>query len=151
MSDPARGPLAPPDKVLLQNVAQGLVRFDTAGNIVGGLAERWNVSDDGLSYIFRLETTNWPDGRKLTADQVARILKRATGPRSQNELKDTLGAVEDIVAMTDRVIEIRLTAPRPNLLALLAEPEMAVVRNGVGTGPFVAATDKASGELRLKS
>ena len=149
MSDPARGPLAPPDKVLLQNVAQGLVRFDTAGNIVGGLAERWNVSDDGLSYIFRLETTNWPDGRKLTADQVARILKRATGPRSQNELKDTLGAVEDIVAMTDRVIEIRLTAPRPNLLALLAEPEMAVVRNGVGTGPFVAAADKASGGLRL--
>ncbi len=149
MSDPVRGPLAAPDKVLLQNVAQGLVRFDAVGNIVGGLAERWNVSDDGLSYIFRLATTNWPDGRKLSADQVARILKRATGPRSQNELKDTLGAVEDIVAMTDRVIEIRLTAPRPNLLALLAQPEMAVVRNGVGTGPFVAAADKASGALRL--
>ena len=65
--------------MLLANVAQGLVRFDSAGNIVGGLAERWNVSDDGLSYIFRLASTEWPDGRKITAQQVARLLKRAAG------------------------------------------------------------------------
>ena len=38
--NPAAGPLSPPDAVLLQNVAQGLVAFDSAGNIVGGLAER---------------------------------------------------------------------------------------------------------------
>ena len=30
------------------------------GNIVAGLAERWNVSDDGLSYIFRIASTEWP-------------------------------------------------------------------------------------------
>ena len=52
--------------------------------------------------------------------------------RSKNPLKDTLGAVEDVVAMTDRVIEIRLIAPRPNLLPLLAQPEFAVVRDGAG-------------------
>ena len=38
--------------------------------------------------------------------------------------------------MTDRVIEIRLRAPRPNLLQLLAQPEFGLVRAGVGTGPF---------------
>jgi oligopeptide transport system substrate-binding protein len=38
--------------------------------------------------------------------------------------------------MTDRVIEIRLKAPRPNLLQLLAQPEFGIVRAGVGTGPF---------------
>ena len=54
LRDPALGPLPASSAVLLQNVAQGLVRFDAAGNIVGGLAERWNVSDDGLSYIFRI-------------------------------------------------------------------------------------------------
>ena len=36
--DPALGPLPPSDAVLLTNVAQGLVRFDASGNIVGGLA-----------------------------------------------------------------------------------------------------------------
>ena len=51
-------------------------------------------------------------------------------------LKDTVGAIDDVVAMTDRVIEIQLRAPRPNMLNLLARPEFAIVRNGVGTGPF---------------
>src|ERR1700741_4947624 len=70
-TDPALGPLPAPDAVLLQNVAQGLVRFDASGNIVGGLAERWNVSDAGLSYIFRIAATELPDGRTITAQQVA--------------------------------------------------------------------------------
>ena len=148
--EPALAPLSPADAVLLSNVAQGLVRFDAGGNIIGGLAERWNVSNDGLSYIFRLASSEWPDGGKVTGPQVARILKRQIAARSKNPLKDTLGAVEDVLAMTDRVIEIRLTAPRPNLLPLLAQPELAIVRNGRGTGPF-SVSDKASddGKLRL--
>ena len=152
LADPAAGPLSAPDALLLSNVAQGLVRFDGSGNIVGGLAERWNVSDDGLSYIFRLASTQWPDGRKITAQQIARLLKRQIAARSKNPLKDTLGAVEDIVAMTDRVIEIRLVAPRPNLLPLLAQPEFAILREGQGTGPF-SLSDKVAkdGDLRLRS
>ena len=148
--EPAIAPLSPADGVLLSNVAQGLVRFDASGNIVGGLAERWNVSNDGLSYIFRLASNEWPDGRKVTGPQVARILKRQIAARSKNPLKDTLGAVEDVLAMTDRVIEIRLTAPRPNLLPLLAQPEFAIVRNGQGTGPFsLADKTREDGTLRL--
>src|SRR6478672_2562332 len=67
LRDPSEGPLTAPDEVLLQNVAQGLVGFDAGGNIVPGLAERWNVSDDGLSYIFRIASTDWADGRKVNA------------------------------------------------------------------------------------
>ena len=63
-SRPGLGPLGTADAVFLQNVAQGLVSFDASGNIVGGLAERWNVSDDGLSYIFRLASANGPTERK---------------------------------------------------------------------------------------
>lgn len=129
-------PLSPGDALIRANMAQGLVRFDERGQVVPGLAERWNVSDDGLSYIFRLQTGDWPDGRKIRADEVARILSRQLRPASTNPLKDTLGAVSEIVAMTDRVIEIRLGAPRPNLLQLLAQPEFGLVRASVGTGPF---------------
>jgi peptide/nickel transport system substrate-binding protein len=150
LRDPVLGPLAPPDAVLVQNVAQGLVQFDASGNIVAGLAERWNVSDDGLSYVFRLATTDWPNGRKVTAQQVARILKRSIASSSNNPLRDTLGAVEDIVAMTDRVVEVRLRAPRPNLLALLAQPELGILRSGMGTGPFKLAPEPGpAGQLKL--
>src|SRR3954470_19774579 len=148
--DPALGPLPAEDAVLLQNVAQGLVRFDGSGNIVGGLAERWNVSDDGLSYIFRLASMSWPDGKKITAPQIAKLLKRQLAARSRNPIKDSLGAVQDVVAMTDRVIEIQLVAPRPNLLSLLAQPELAVLRDRFGTGPFTVAPSNVAGrELRL--
>jgi oligopeptide transport system substrate-binding protein len=143
LRDPAQAPLSLPDEVLLANVAQGLVRFDPGGNIVGGLAERWTVSDDGLSYIFRLAASNWPDGRKITAEQVARLLKRQIAGRSKNSLKDNLGVIQDVVAMTDRVIEISLIAPRPDLLSLLAQPQMAILRGGEGSGPFAA--EPASG------
>jgi oligopeptide transport system substrate-binding protein len=146
--DPALGPLSAPDQVLLASVAQGLVSFDGSGNIVSGLAERWTVSADGLSYIFRLASTNWPNGRKVTADQVARVLKREIGVRSKNSLKDAFGSVQDIVAMTDRVIEIRLGGPRPDLLSLLAQPQMAILRNGLGTGPFKPA-NATDGAIRL--
>ena len=134
--DTVSSALSEGDALIRANLAQGLVRFDERGQVVPGLAERWNVSDDGLSYIFRLQTGEWPDGRKLKADEVARILERQLRPASSNPLKDTLGAVEQIVAMTDRVIEIRLKAPRPNLLQLLAQPEFGLVRARVGTGPF---------------
>ena len=138
-------PLSPGEALVRDAMAQGLVRFDERGQVIPGLAERWNVSDDGLSYIFRLQTGEWPDGRKIRADEVARILSRQLRPTSTNPLKDTLGAVGEIVAMTDRVIEIRLVAPRPNLLQLLAQPEFGLVRASVGTGPFhVAAADDAA-------
>jgi oligopeptide transport system substrate-binding protein len=132
--------LSDSDALVRSNMAQGLVRFDERGQVVPGIAERWNVSDDGLSYIFRLQTGDWPDGRKIRADEIARILRRQLRPASTNPLKDTLGSVSEIVAMTDRVIEIRLRAPRPNLLQLLAQPELGLVRASVGTGPFHVPT-----------
>jgi len=122
------------------------VRFDARGQIEPGMGERWNVSDDGLSYIFRLASGEWPDKRKITAHQVERILRRDLASNSNNSLKDTLGAVGEIIAMTDRVLEIRLRAPRPNLLQLLAQPEFALVYQGQGSGPFTIA-DRALGNF----
>lgn len=150
LRDPALGPLPAPDAVLLQNVAQGLVRFDASGNIVPGLAERWNVSEDGLSYIFRIASAQWPDGRKITAEQVAKILKHQLGAKSRNEFRDAAGGIADVVAMTDRVIEIQLIAPRPNLLSILAQPQFAILRGDAGTGPFRASrANGPGGEVRL--
>lgn len=137
IADPSTSPLSRPAETLLVNAAQGLVRFDARGQIEPGLAERWNVSEDGLSYIFRIAAADWPDGRAVTAREVARILNRQLRAASRNPLKDSLGGIGEIVAMTDRVLEIRLKAPRPDLLQMLAQPQLAIVRNGHGTGPFL--------------
>jgi peptide/nickel transport system substrate-binding protein len=150
LADPSIGPASRPSQVLQLSVAQGLVRFDGRGQIEPGLAERWNVSDDGLSYIFRIATGDWPDGRAVNARDIVRILNRQLRSASRNDLKDALGAVDEIVAMTDRVIEVRLLAPRPNLLQLLAQPEFTISRNGHGTGPFQSdARQDAPGAISM--
>jgi peptide/nickel transport system substrate-binding protein len=138
LANPNRVALDPPSAMLTAATAQGLVRFDPAGQIEPALAQSWTVTDDGTSYIFRIGRTEWTGGGTVTAQQVAFRLRAAASRASRNRLKPLLGAIAEIVAMTDRVIEIRLRSPRPNFLQLLAQPEMAIIRTGQGTGPFAA-------------
>ena len=141
--DPSAALLDPPQRVLLDAVAQGLVRFDAAGQIVPALAERWIVIDDGRSYIFRLREAQWPGGDPVTAEQVVRVLRRAAAANSRNALAPFLAVVDEIVEMTPQVIEVRLKRPRPDLLKLFAQPELAVFnREGGGSGPFRMAAER---------
>jgi peptide/nickel transport system substrate-binding protein len=127
-----------PARLLTDATAEGLVRFDAAGQVEPGLAERWIVIDGGRSYIFRLREATWSDGRPIDAPQIARMLARQAGPRSRNPLAPFLTAVDSIVAMTPQVIELRLARPRPDLLKLFAQPELALVRRDpvAGSGPL---------------
>lgn len=145
--NPNRDPLDPPSEILLEAAAQGLVRFDAGGEIEPALAQRWIVSDDGLRYTFRLGKASW-SGRRITAEQVVARLRAAAAPASRNPLKPVLGAVDEFVAMTDDVLEISLKRPRPNFLQLLAQPEMAIVRGGEGSGPY-RAEPRPDGSVRL--
>ncbi len=145
--NPNRHPLDPPSAILLEAAAQGLVRFDAGGEIEPALAQRWIVSDDGLRYTFRLGQARW-GGRRTTAQQVVERLRAAAAPASRNPLKPVLGAVDEIVAMTDDVLEISLKTPRPNFLQLLAQPEMAIVRGTEGSGPYRGEREP-DGSVRL--
>ena len=149
LAKPNSEPLDPPSALLTELTAQGLVRFDAAGQVEPALAQSWIVSDDGLRYTFRIARTAWSGGAPVTAQQVAARLRAAIARGSRNPLKPILGAIAEVEAMTDNVLEIGLIAPRPNLLQLLAQPEMAIVRNNAGTGPY-RAEPRPDGALRLK-
>lgn len=138
---PSAGPLvvsavSDADELLSDATAQGLVRFDAAGQVEPGLAGRWIVIDDGTRYIFRLREARWPDGSRVTADQVAASLRARLSPRSGNPLLPYLSAVDQIVAMTPEVLEVRLSRQRPDLLTLFAQPALGVRRRDGGTGPL---------------
>jgi len=117
-------------------IAKGLVGLDEEGRVVPALAARWIVSDDGLSYIFRLFDAKWDDGRQITAERVARLLRERFSELRKSRLQDDVSVVDEVVSMTGRVVEIRLDAPHPNFLQLLAQPEMGLFRVGHGAGPM---------------
>ena len=141
-------PLDPPKAFMVQAAAQGLVRFEASGQIQPALAQRWIVSNDGLRYTFRLAPLRWSGGDRITAAQVAARLRAAMGPASRNRLKPLLGAIDEIEAMTDDVLEISLKSPRPRFLDLLAQPELAILYNGQGSGPF-RGIEQADGSVML--
>jgi peptide/nickel transport system substrate-binding protein len=138
LADAARTVLDTPSRLLADSTAQGLVRFDAAGQIEPGLAERWIVIDGGMSYIFRLREAEWANGTPVTATDVVAVLRRQLAPGTRNPLAPFLTAVDEIVEMTPQVIEVRLKRPRPDLLKLFAQPELAIMRLRPpgGSGPF---------------
>ncbi|MEJ7934550.1 ABC transporter substrate-binding protein [Sphingobium sp. AN558] len=126
----------PGAKLFLEATAQGLVAFDAAGDILPALAQRWIVEEDGRSYIFRLRRARWADGTRVTAADVARILSARIASLRRLDPTGPLDAVEAVVPMTGEVIEIRMVAPRPFLLQMLAQPQMALLSRDGGTGPY---------------
>ena len=144
LADPARGTLDTSARLMLDATAQGLVRFDASGQIEPGIAERWSVIDNGTSYIFRLRDAEWSDGQPVTAAEVVKVLRHQIASESRNVLRPYLSAVDEIVEMTPEVIEIRLKRPRPDLLKLFAQPELAIFRVAppAGSGPFRIASQR---------
>ena len=107
-------------------ISMGLVRIDPRGEVVPGVAERWIVTDDGASYIFRINEFDLRDGTPLTAQAVRNALQQRLRQLRGTSLGLDLAKVRDIRAMTGRVVEIRLTSPMPDFLRLLAQPELGI-------------------------
>lgn len=139
--------LSPAAQVLRAATVEGLVGFDAQGRVVPAIAERWIVTDDGLSYIFRLRDGTWPDGTPIDAPSVATALRRARSALSGTALGLDLAPIDDIRVMTDRVVEVDLSAPLPDLLTLLAQPELGLPRTRLGSGPLGLRHDGLSATL----
>src|SRR6478672_7289234 len=57
--------LTPAAQLLRAATTEGLVGFDAEGRVVPALADRWIVTEDGQSYIFRVRNGQWPDGSAI--------------------------------------------------------------------------------------
>jgi peptide/nickel transport system substrate-binding protein/oligopeptide transport system substrate-binding protein len=131
--------LAPAGQLVRAATAEGLVAFDAAGRVIPALADRWIVTDDGQSYIFRLREGDWANGDPLTADSARRALRAALKDLADTPLALDLSGIDEVRAMAGRVVEIRLTRPMPYLLQLLAQPELGLDHKERGAGPMTLA------------
>jgi peptide/nickel transport system substrate-binding protein/oligopeptide transport system substrate-binding protein len=134
--DPSGVRLSPAARTLRGATVEGLVAFDAKGQIVPAIADRWIITDDGQSYIFRVRDGTWPGGARITAESVAAALKRTLAQLKGTALGLDLAGIEQVRVMADRVIEIDLVAPVPDLLTLLAQPELGLPNARRGAGPM---------------
>jgi ABC-type transport system substrate-binding protein len=146
--------LSPGAQHLRGATAAGLVSLDAQGDVIPALADRWIVTDDGRSFIFRLRDGGWPDGSELTAESARTALTQAIRALDGTSLGLDLAPIEEVRAMAGRVVEIRLSSPVPMLLQLLAQPELALARgpngNGAGSGDMTFSRDGATAVLAMK-
>ena len=135
--------LSPAGQLVRAAVAAGLVSLDEEGRVVPALAERWIVTDDGLSYIFRLREGTWPDRADITGEMAEQSLRAGVRALSGTAFGQDLAAIREIRAMAGRVVEIRLARPVPDLLQLLAQPELGLFHKHAGSGPMMLTRDGA--------
>ena len=119
---------------------EGLTALDErTSQPVPAAAERWELSDDGLTWTLHLRPgLRWSDGTPLTADDFARSLRRALSPALASEYAYVLypirgaedfnaGRTADSTALGIRAVdattlELVLVRPTPLLPAILTLP-----------------------------
>ena len=145
-------------------VLSGLVQLDPELRPVPDLAESWSVSDDLLTYTFKLrEDAKYHTGRAFTADDVVYTYDHQLDPDTQSIHTKGLEGVNRPEKVDDHTVSITTAFPRASFLTKVVERAsgrvMTIVdqetianegeggfnRKPVGAGPF-RITEHAFGE-----
>jgi oligopeptide transport system substrate-binding protein len=152
-----------PDDIVAA-VFSGLVKIDKDLKAAPDLAEKWEVSSDGLTYTFHLRPyAKFQDGKPVTAQDIKFSWERALNPATKSHTASTY--LDDIVGAQDilqgkasdlsglkiidpNTISVTIDGAKPYFLSKLAQPvafivDKANVVKGAswydqpnGTGPF---------------
>ena len=129
-------------KEVLFNIYEGLVKPDSDGNLVGAVAENYEMSDDAKAYTFTLrDGVKFHNGDEVTAEDVKYSIDRCADTSNGEPLVSAYSIVESVNILDENTVEIRLTEPNTEFLAYMTT---AIVPKDyedldtapVGTGPF---------------
>jgi len=165
---------------ILGSVFEGLVAYDQKTlQPVPSLAEKWDVSADGLKYTFHLrQGVKFHNGRVMTADDVKYSFDRLSDPKVATTYATSLilgsvagyadasagkaQGVSGVKVVDPQTVEINLTAPNSALLPALTLIPASVIpkeavedtskkftENPVGTGPFKVTEWKRQEQVTL--
>ena len=115
---------------------EGLTKRDSKDNVVAGMAERWDISEDELTYTFHIRTNaKWSDGQNVTAYDFEYALKRAADPKTAAAYSHMLNIIKNarqvlkgelpvdelkVKAIDDYSLEIVLENPTPYFLEYIS-------------------------------
>nr|WP_316653347.1 peptide ABC transporter substrate-binding protein [uncultured Gellertiella sp.] len=121
---------------VLKDLYEGLTIHSADGKILPGAAESWKVSDDGLTYTFKLrDNGKWSDGSPVTAEDFVFSMQRVEDPKTAAEYANILFPLKNaekvnkgtvpvdqlgIKAIDAKTVECTLERPTPFFLELMA-------------------------------
>ncbi len=138
----------------------GLTSFDPNARVQPGLAERWDVTPDGLTYTFHLRRgVTFHDGTPFTARHVIASWQRVLDPAvkggrgeplypikgTKEYAAGTAKTIAGLAAPNDSTLVVTLNEPLAIFTKLLAMPVAAIVpehpaanfgEHPIGTGPW---------------
>jgi peptide/nickel transport system substrate-binding protein len=136
----------------LTSVYDPLVWLTPEGRFVPGLAEEWEISEDGLTYTFRLrDGVTFHDGAPFNAEAVRFSLDRIADPETRSrKARGMLGPYDRTEAVEDHTVRVHFKEPYAPFLTSLSTVYLAMVSpeavsrwgdeyqfHQVGTGPFM--------------
>ena len=123
--------------VYIIHAFEGLTKLDSNNNIRGGMAESWDISEDGLKYTFHLRTNaKWSDGKPVTANDFEYSWKRALNPKTASDYSYTMEIIKNaekinaglmdydnlgVKAIDDYTFEVILENPTVYFLDFIAD------------------------------
>ncbi len=151
------------DNWVFSNVFDVLVRVDATGTkLVPGLAESWTVSDDGLTYTFKLRDAKFSDGSPVTAGDAAFSLTRIRDDKG-SLWADSFKIIDTATAADDKTLVVKLKSKSVPFITMMALPNASVLpkkiveanpdafaEKPVGSGAFTVADWKRGDRVILK-
>ncbi|MFP3898095.1 MAG: peptide ABC transporter substrate-binding protein [Dehalococcoidia bacterium] len=149
------------------HIFSGLVRLDQDLNIVPDIAERWERSADGRTYVFYLrQGVRFHSGREVQAADFKYSWERACDPATgsgtaavylgdivgaREMLAGTTGEMPGVEVIDEYTLQVTIDAPRTYFLSKLSYPTAFVVdRADVESGPNWWRQPNGTGPFRLK-
>lgn len=122
------------ENIVISDMFVGLMTITPDREVIPGVAQSWETSEDGLTWTFNLKETQWSDGEPLTADDFVYAFRRIQNPEIASQYSSLLYIVKNAAAVNsgdlppeelgvraidDYTFEITLEEPAPYLPGLL--------------------------------
>lgn len=123
--------------IVASNLFVGLCKTDENDKAIPGVAESWDMSEDGLTYTFHLRDSKWSNGDPVTAQDFEYAWKRVLNPETAAayayQLEYLKGGTEynkgqvsadevGVKALDDKTLEVTLVQPCSYFLELTTLP-----------------------------
>ena len=147
------------EQLLIGNVYEALVSRNSNNEVEPGLAKSWTISNDGLTYTFKLnEHMNFSNGDTLDATDVAWSINQLKAKQYYNS--DQVENLKQANAPDATTVKLTLSQPDANMLWYLSgRPGLVFDKDArydakttaIGSGPYVVKSFDSSSKLVLQA